>query len=294
MTAFISYRRDDSADATGRIYDRLAAYFGREAIFKDVDNLPIGVNFQDYLTDLMDDIGVVLVVIGKTWVSITDYQGRRRLEDPTDFVRLEVELALERNIPIVPLLVGGAQMPKGYELPASIRQLVLFNGIPVRPDPDFHHDMDKLISSLEAYIIVPSMQTKPNQKFRPPPPNANTRPTRVSTPRPAEDVVKEWKKITTVNTGNGSASVPAAPLPKTKTRDDVILFDKPPRRFPFWRMVLLTGAFGWPYGIWVLSEGYFFFDVIILVSLISAALMFAATSPIILLQRNRWNRNQDD
>lgn len=145
---FISYRRSDSADITGRIYDRLVDDFGRGPIFKDVDSIPLGVDFKEYLDQKVGECQVLLAVIGPTWVDARDATGSRRLDDPEDFVRIEIESALKRGIPVIPLLVRGAQMPAEDVLPFGLQKLVYRNGILIRPDPDFHRDMDRLIAAL--------------------------------------------------------------------------------------------------------------------------------------------------
>lgn len=150
---FISYRRSDSADIVGRIYDRLVQEFGRNAIFKDVDSIPLGTDFKEYLNKTVSECSVLLAVIGDHWLDAADDSGKKRLEDSGDFVRIEIESALEQAIAVIPLLVRGARMPEEYDLPASLKQLVYRNGIPIRPDPDFHRDMDRLISALEEYLM---------------------------------------------------------------------------------------------------------------------------------------------
>ena len=149
---FISYRRADSADITGRIYDRLVEEFGREPIFKDVDSIPLGTNFKEYLDRKVSECNVLLAIIGDRWSEARDGAGMKRLDDPTDFVRVEIESALERGIPVIPLLVRSAQMPDEGSLPPSLQPLIYQNGIPIRPDADFHRDMDRLISALKDYI----------------------------------------------------------------------------------------------------------------------------------------------
>jgi hypothetical protein len=149
---FISYRRVDSADITGRIYDRLIGKFGRGPVFKDVDSIPLGIDFKEYLDMKVGECSVLLAVIGDRWLEAGDSSGKRRLDDPADFVRIELESALERNIPVIPLLVRGAQMPSEGNLPPSLRKLAYRNGIPIRSDPDFHRDMDRLIKALEGYV----------------------------------------------------------------------------------------------------------------------------------------------
>lgn len=148
----ISYRREDSADVTGRIYDRLVQQFGRGAVFKDVDSIPFGVDFRAYLDEQVAKCDVFLAVIGRNWMKAKGRKGKSRLEDPGDFVRIEIESALKRQIPVIPVLVGGAKIPEALRLPASIQDLSYRNGIVVRPDPDFHRDMDRLIEFLKQQV----------------------------------------------------------------------------------------------------------------------------------------------
>ena len=144
---FISYRRDDSATIVGRICDRLAHDVGATNIFKDIDNIPFGVDFVDYIDREVQKCTVLFAVIGPTWLH-NGNEGRRRLEDANDFVRIEIGSALRRSIPIVPILVEGARMPRSEELPEELRSLVRRNGIEIRHDPDFHADMTRLLSRL--------------------------------------------------------------------------------------------------------------------------------------------------
>lgn len=104
---FLSYRREDSADVTGRIDDRLVQQFGREAVFVDVDSIPFGVDFRKHLDDQVAKCDVFLAVIGPDWTGTKDGKGKSRLEDPRDFVRIEIESALKREIPIIPVFVRG-------------------------------------------------------------------------------------------------------------------------------------------------------------------------------------------
>ena len=148
---FISYRRADSADVTGRIYDRLTGFFGKSAIFKDVDSIPLGIDFKEHLEKAVGKCKIFLVVIGDRWLEVTDSMRKGRLQDPSDFVRIEIEAALSRNILVIPLLVRGTLMPAVEKLPPSLQKLVYRNGIPIRSDPDFHRDMDRLIETISNY-----------------------------------------------------------------------------------------------------------------------------------------------
>lgn len=143
-TVFISYRRSDSEDITDRIYEHLSNYFGKDYFFKDIDSIPPAVNFNDFITTSIKSADAMVVVIGKRWIDATDSQGNRRLDDPTDLVRTEIETGLSHGIPIIPVLVGGSQMPSKDVLPESLRRLADFNAIPVRRNPDFPNDILRL------------------------------------------------------------------------------------------------------------------------------------------------------
>jgi hypothetical protein len=156
MRVFISYRRDDSADVTGRIFDRLRAHFDRQVVFRDVDNIPLGSDFREVIRAAVGGCRVLLAVIGPHWLDIESDGGLRRLDDPNDYLRLEVEAALARDIPVVPVLVGRAGMPPADRLPESLRPIAYKQGIEVRRDPDFHPDVDRLIKGLIALLPEPA------------------------------------------------------------------------------------------------------------------------------------------
>ena len=148
---FISYRRDDSASAAGRIYDRLAAYFGRDTMFKDVDDIPFGQNFEHIIVNAIQQSTVILVLIGPQWATLANARGRR-LDDPQDPVRLEVETALRRGAPMIPLLVEGAAAPNVATLPPSIRPLFAQDPLQARNDPWFDGDMSQLATTLSQWL----------------------------------------------------------------------------------------------------------------------------------------------
>lgn len=150
---FISYRRADSADVTGRIYDRLVAHFGKEGVFKDVDSMPLGVDFRQHLSSAVGECRVLLAIIGKSWFATEPGSEQRRIDDARDFVRIEIESALERNIIVIPVLVQGATLPGVAELPGTLMALTYRNAIAVRPDPDFHQDAARLIKGIEAHLM---------------------------------------------------------------------------------------------------------------------------------------------
>ncbi len=114
-----------------------------------MDSIPLGVDFRIYLDEQVAKCEVFLAVIGRDWMQSLGSTGRTRLDNPGDYVRIEIESALKRQIPVVPVLVGGALIPRAEQLPVSIQELSYRNGIAVRVDPDFHRDMDRLIDQLK-------------------------------------------------------------------------------------------------------------------------------------------------
>ena len=149
---FISYRRSDSIANTGRIYDYLERRFGRDRVFKDVDSIPLGVNFRTFLDQEVGHCNVLIAVIGPDWLTVTDDGGNRRLDSSTDWVRLEIEAALRRGIPVIPVLVDGARMPQAEDLSGALKALPNWQSARIRHDPDFRRDVDKLIQSLEPLL----------------------------------------------------------------------------------------------------------------------------------------------
>jgi hypothetical protein len=119
---FISYRRNDAPGYAGRLYDRLAAKFGADRVFMDVEGIEPGVDFVDAVERALASCEILIVLIGKDWLAV-DSAGRRRLDDPADFVHLETITALSRGIRVVPVLVEGAEMPRADSLPADLLPL---------------------------------------------------------------------------------------------------------------------------------------------------------------------------
>lgn len=150
-TIILSYRREDSAGVTGRIFDRLAQEFGTDRVFMDIDSMPAGVDFHDHLQEILADCGALLVVIGKSWRSQRKGQPAR-IMDPDDWVRIEVETALERGIPVVPLLIDGASLPGRDQLPETLWPLLRRNALPVDSGRDFHAQMTRLVRDLRLQL----------------------------------------------------------------------------------------------------------------------------------------------
>jgi len=124
---FINYRRQDSSAYAGRLYDALVHRFGHGRVFMDIDTIGPGQDFREVIQRTCASCGVFIAVIGNEWATIRDKNGCRRLENDTDFVRMEIASALQKNIPTIPVLVGGAEMPEQLSLPPDIRRLVFLN-----------------------------------------------------------------------------------------------------------------------------------------------------------------------
>lgn len=144
---FISYRREDSAPYAGRLHDRLSACFGSNQIFMDIDTIRPGEDFVGAITKAVDSCDTLIAIIGERWLDITDNEGRRRLDNPDDVVRTEIRAALDRNILVVPVLVGGANMPRSEELPKELASVARRNAIQISENR-FDYDVSKLIEAL--------------------------------------------------------------------------------------------------------------------------------------------------
>ena len=154
---FISYRREDASGEAGRLADHLWRRFGKDRVFLDVDTIEPGSDFVRALKTSLEQTAAVLVVIGPRWTSVRDAEGVRRLDKPGDYVRLEVEAALARSIPVIPVLVQGAAMPKATELPASLEALARRQAA-VLDHAEFHDDAERLCDRL-APVLGPGDST---------------------------------------------------------------------------------------------------------------------------------------
>lgn len=148
---FISYRREEDAAYAGRLYDRLVKEFGQRQVFMDVGTIDPGVDFVKAIEEAVAAVDVLLCVMGNEWLATTDESGKRRLDDPMDFVRLEVATALKRDIRVVPVLVGGTTMPSADQLPPDLSTLARRNALELS-DARFHSDVDRLIESVRRLM----------------------------------------------------------------------------------------------------------------------------------------------
>ena len=151
---FLSYRRDDSTSATGRLADALEARFGDDRVFRDRE-IAAGENFVEAIRRSVESATVVLVVLGRHWLSARDAAGQRRLDDPGDFVRLEIELALAARAAVVPVLIEGATMPSAADLPPSLAEFSRCQAVELS-DTRWRYDTDRLIEMLQARFAIES------------------------------------------------------------------------------------------------------------------------------------------
>jgi hypothetical protein len=161
---FISYRREDSPGHAGRIFDRLEARFGADIVFMDVHALDAGVDFAAAIDRAVGSSAALLAIIGPDWLAAADGDGRRRLDDPRDFVRLEIGGALKRGIPVVPVLVDDADLPAADDLPHDLRPLVGRHAVVLR-DSRWDADFDELAQSLER--LIKALATRETRRTSP-------------------------------------------------------------------------------------------------------------------------------
>lgn len=150
---FVCYRRGDSGAYAGRMYDLLAAHFGGSNVFMDLDGIAPGEDFAGAIDDALQSCRVVIPVIGTKWLTVTDESGRRRLDDPKDFVRAEIAAALRRDpkVLVIPALVDGAEMPSDKDLPEDIKSLSKRNAL-VLTDLRWRRDVGELITAIDAVM----------------------------------------------------------------------------------------------------------------------------------------------
>lgn len=151
---FVCYRREDSSGHAGRLYDRLQDRFGDD-VFMDIDAIGPGVDYERLIDDTIDTVEVVIVVIGRQWLSAHDVDGSRRLDDPKDLVRQEVSVALARDVLVIPVLVQGATLPQPEDLPTDLVGLARHNSFEIS-DGRWNYDADRLVQAVEQALSAGS------------------------------------------------------------------------------------------------------------------------------------------
>lgn len=157
-SVFLNYRREESQWVAGRLHDRLAAVFGNDRIFTDVDSIGPGQDFTEVLENAVGNCRVLLAIIGRNWTNALDEEGRRRLENPHDWVRFEIETALGRKgVLVIPVLTDNAPMPRAGELPGELAQLSTRQAVKISAD-GFTRDIEDLIEYLRDIFNPPASQ----------------------------------------------------------------------------------------------------------------------------------------
>jgi TIR domain len=161
FSIFINYRREDTAGHAGRLYDALAGRFGDNHVFMDVDAIDPGADFTQVVEQSVGSCDVLLALIGRRWTTTTDREGRRRLDKPNDWVRVEIQTALARpDTRVIPTLVQGAEMPSSDDLPADLHKLADRNAFEIR-DSSWRSDVDRLIAELHELAGGPRPAVTP-------------------------------------------------------------------------------------------------------------------------------------
>jgi hypothetical protein len=143
----VSYRRSDSQAIAGRIADRLIGQFGEDSVFMDVDNIPFGIDFRQHIHSVLSRAEVLIAVVGPEWLGV-GADGSSRIQAEDDPVRVEIETAMQQNILVIPVLIGGAGMPKAASLPDSLKNFSFLNAAPIDAGRDFRPHVDRLIQSI--------------------------------------------------------------------------------------------------------------------------------------------------
>jgi TIR domain len=177
---FINYRRGDTQAEAGRLYDWLRhdwAQQGEHHVFKDIDSIRGGQDFREAIEDALDRADVVIALIGTRWLKVRDAKRRPRLEDPADWVRLELQRALERDdVVVIPVLVEGAEMPRVDEVPAALQALVYRHAL-MLTDARWKTDVEKLVREIDEAAVAREKEPRPEERvaeeIKPPPPPAH-------------------------------------------------------------------------------------------------------------------------
>jgi TPR repeat protein len=146
----ISYRRDDSGVITGRIFDRLATHYGRDAVFRDIDSIPPGADFREHISHVLDESDMLLAIVGPKWLGTRGAQ--TRLDDESDPVRVEIETGLRKKMPVIPVLVLRAAMPRVAQLPDSVKDFAYRHAVHVDAGQDFDVHAARLIRAMDRIL----------------------------------------------------------------------------------------------------------------------------------------------
>lgn len=157
---FISYRRNDSAGWTGRLSEHLVQHFGPDQIFMDIEKIEAGTDFVEAIESAVSSCSILLAIISPSWLAAVDAEGRRKIDKPDDFIRLEISTALKRNIRVIPVLVGGAVMPAASEIPDDLKPLARRQSHELS-DSRWDYDTELLINTMEKAGIKRRQDDRP-------------------------------------------------------------------------------------------------------------------------------------
>ncbi len=181
---FINYRRNDSEGEAGRLFDDLTSHFSDKSVFMDVAAIEPGRDFRKAIDQSVANCNALLAIIGLDWLEAKDATGGRRLDDPNDFVRIELASALRRDIPVIPVLVRGAKMPRVVQLPDDLKELAYRNAVELT-HPRWKSDVQVLIRALQPFMDEPSVGSADGEKE---PRELRQEPTATQTPRRGSNV----------------------------------------------------------------------------------------------------------
>jgi hypothetical protein len=242
---FISYRRDDTSGYAGRLYDQISAHFGADHVFMDVADIGPGSDFVEVIEQKVGTCDALIALIGKNWLTLKDDQNRPRLGSAEDFVSVEVLAALKRKVEVIPVLVGGARMPRQQELPESLQPLSRHQALEIS-DTHFTRDTQDLIAALEKAaaggaptprtwlqqpwiaavvllgLVAVSMGLWNSQKWRHAQDVSGTQAATGSpAPQPGNVATKSEPPATTANSALKTASAPPSTPSKSATNGDI-------------------------------------------------------------------------
>jgi WD40 repeat protein len=205
----ISYRRADSEAMTGRICDRLITHYGKQAIFRDIDDIPAGIDFRHHINEILLKTNVLLAIVGPEWLG-PSRGGLDRISEESDPVRVEVETALRRRVPIIPVLIGETRMPSSEQLPPSLKDFAYRNAVKVDTGRDFDHHIHRLIKSIDSIAPQTPRSSPPSRET--PAAGPSQKPAARNADQPPPGVVEPLRKRDTGSRpGQITGTAPAAP-----------------------------------------------------------------------------------
>ncbi len=157
---FISYRRAEAEYAAGALGRELRRHFGNEHVFRDKEDIGGGVSWKQHVLDEIDEHSAMLVLMGKDWAKAADSQGKRRLDNPNDPIRIELTDGLKHRAAVIPVLLADAQMPSAADLPPELEAIAELNAVRLR-DGDWQHDLDRICKTLERAGFKPAARMSP-------------------------------------------------------------------------------------------------------------------------------------